>query len=205
MNVYRIVWIGLALASIGCSKSSPDAYEHIATQRTVTGNPPIKFLEITSYSVGDEVVVSLEGVGYEDILDMQIFEGFHPGMTPEQAVAKFGPPEKIDKSEDELTCTYATRAGSAVIVRKKEHSGGAAWMNRLRVYPDNKSPLSFLPASIVENLSPNTSYTSVVFLNKDGSPGVEVVLEMGQINYIEWINDHTSAEQTPRRGRGLPL
>lgn len=56
-------------------------------------------------------------------------------------------------------------------------------MNRLRAYPDNKSPSSFLPAFVVEHLNPKTSYTSVVFLNNDGTPGVKVALEMGQITY----------------------
>lgn len=191
MNIYRVACIGLVLTALGCSKSSPDSYENMATQRIVAGKPPVKSLEITSYAAGDEIVISLEDVSYESILDIEIFEGFRPGMTPEQAVIKFGPPARIEKTEDEVSYTYATKTGSVVIGRKKEYSAGAAWMRRLRVYPDDKSPSSFLPTPVVEHLSPNASYTSVVFLNKNGTPGIEVALRMGQINYIEWINDDT--------------
>jgi len=157
-------------------------------ERVVQGVAPIPKI---IYRSGRIVVYTT--VPWERLVDPEIFEGFRPGMTFEDAEKECGPPNKKGKGLRGPYYLYTRPQGELELSFEEIGSGatGAVFSSwRLRAFPGREAADRMLKPMLKQRVwLPSHGRTELVIMNPAGDmPSLEIVLEGARISSMTWIS-----------------
>lgn len=135
-----------------------------------------------------------QGVSWERLIDLAIFDDFWPGMTGEEAERVVGPADQMLGDGGEQSWTYRRPGAQVVVAHKSKGSFIGGWWWRLDAYFDPAlRPAKLLHESIVEVLPASDHGYTVVIMNNRDHPAVFVSIdENGHIIHLDWTNNRGS-------------
>lgn len=133
-------------------------------------------------------------------MDLDVFEGFWPGMTRREALLSAGEADEYREQDGNRAWVYH-RPGADVIV-SHEHQGsflfGKWWRLGARLTPP-VLPEELLHASVVQELPPDLRRFTVVFMTRAGYSAAVVFFENGRIVRLD--SPPNAAAEEGFRGR----
>lgn len=183
---YAVLCAVVAITATACS--SPH------DPREIQGSPPVD--RVVEY--GDSLAVHpVEGVHIADFVDLGLFGGFRPGMSPEEAREHFGPPDRIEGSAP----LYELPSGRLLVsVRGRNSDLPQSMRFYLRLMPTNtelddlfhRTIVSQLPRrnlrTVVGSLFWGTG-TGVGLIGYDRRTVLMAILKNGRVWAVEWYED----------------
>lgn len=138
---------------------------------------------------------------WERLINLDIFEGFRPGMTIDQAQQRLGPPDVEATRGSDRIWRYRRPKGTVEIGHEDQGSGIIPmyywWV--LRAYPDDRSPHAVFPSEIAAHFPVKKKPYEVVILNQCRLPMADVIIENGEVQAISW-NKNPGSYRADRRG-----
>ena len=140
----------------------------------------------------DSTIVVHPSVPWPELVHTELFQGFKPGMTFEDARKIVGPPDKIGKGLWGPYHEYRRPTGSVRVSFETTGSGitGAKFSKwRLTAFPHNGSISRVLDPVLQKRLSHDfPSQAEIVIMASNGEhPAANVVIKDKQVDSIEWL------------------
>lgn len=130
------------------------------------------------------------GCSWQRLIDLDIFNGFRPGMSIQEAREIFGEPFVETTSGDNRFWRYQREMGIVQIGREDQ---GASifpmyywWV--LRAYPNDTSPSAIFPPEVASAVLDGKAH-EVVILNQCRLPMAEVIIENNRVRLMTWIDN----------------
>jgi hypothetical protein len=132
----RIVHGVLLLLSLAASEAWIGAA--VGAQGAAAPEPPLARVEVSSARVFREAPRSLfieavAGVPLSKLVGLGVFGAFRPGLTIDEATARFGPPVQIRSDRNKRTAVYESPAARIEVVDELSGSGLVSY-HRLTLY-----------------------------------------------------------------------
>lgn len=158
-------------------------------EKTSEGSPPIHKIYYR-----DSRIVVFPSVHWKELVNTNLFDGFRPGMTFEEAFKEVGPPDKTGKGLWGPYYLYRRPSGQVTVSYEEIGSGTAgtkyaSW--RLRALPDRGSPQDLLNPTLRRQLEGDFQQrTELVIINPEGdNPSIEIVFDENRSTTILWISE----------------
>lgn len=172
------VWV-LLLAVLLLACRSDTQWKEIA------GEPPVGKVVL----FGNRVIVSPAArVSWKELVKLEVFDGFTPGITIEEAKRKFGEPTATATNHYGPYSVYR-RPGANLHVAWEEHRSGkdAYKVWTLRAYLDAATSADILHPSVAKYIEPGVEKAEVIVLDSSGEPAVDIRIRNGKPDTITWI------------------
>jgi len=129
---------------------------------------------------------------WRDLVDLSLFDGFHPGMTFRAAEGEFGSPDR--KGDDYLGpyWDYERPLGTVRISHKLKGSLPFLRWWRLEGFPEASDLEHLLHPNVVKHIPEDLERLTVVIMNNEGAPGGFVQVRKNKITSIDWVNNEGS-------------
>lgn len=145
-------------------------------------------LEITDISSQRTIKVRLrDGVGIREAMPLDLFEGFWPAITHDEAAEKFGEPLFVRRIGHGVFYYYLTSVSAVEVARERVASWGHATVWNLTAFPKDPDPGPILADSISKHLG-ESGFVEVRVLNSSGRPNTAIYIRDRQVLYATWIN-----------------
>lgn len=140
----------------------------------------------------DSTIVVYPSVPWPDLVHTDLFQGFRPGMSFDDALSTIGPPDKTGKGLGGPYHEYRRSTGSVRVSFETSESGitGAKFSKwRLTAFPRNGSISRVLDPVLQKRLSNNLpGQAEIVIMASNGEhPAVNVVIKDKLVHSIEWL------------------
>lgn len=158
-----------------------------AEEIVIEGPPPIpKIVYLNS------TIVVYPSVPWPELVHTNLFQGFKPGMTFNDALSAIGPPDKTGKGLWGPYHEYRRSIGSVRVSFETTASGTAGakfskW--RLTAFPHDGAISSVLDPVLQKRLNDDVpSHAELVIMAPSGNrPAVNVTIRDEQVHSIEWL------------------
>lgn len=126
---------------------------------------------------------------WSELVKLDLFAGFEPGMTFDAARERVGPPDATGTNLYGPYYEYRRPGGRVVVAWEEHRSGGDAYTDwRLHAYPDEQDPAALFHAEIVHHLEgrlEGRKELTIMHTEKYG-PALWTVLKDGRVTSVTW-------------------
>lgn len=154
-------------------------------EREFAGDPPVgKVIQF-----GRRIVVSAAPqASWKDLANLEIFNGFWPGITIEEAKREFGKPAEVARNHYGPYSVYRRSGGTLHVAWEEHRSGKDAYKTwTLRAYPDATTSAGILHPSISKYIEPGKERVEVVIMNSGDEPAIDITVRWGKVETMTWI------------------
>ncbi len=195
MNLrHLIAYLFVAIASYGCGGQGQSSVEELV------------LWTIEAQELGSDLYVKVRpkvGAKLEEIIRGDLFEGFFPSITHDEAIERFGEPMFIRRFGHGTLFYYPVSLGTVEIAHKRTQSWDAAMVWKLTVFPKDADPGAILHQSVAKYLTSGHRFVCVSILNWNGTTHTKFVTRKGKIMYAMWINAPEARKETAQESPGL--
>ncbi len=150
---------------------------------------PLWSIESHESAAGLYVDVKLKNsAALRHVIKSDLFEAFWPSITHDEATARFGEPMLIRRFGHDTHYYYPVSLGTIEIARERSVSWGAATVWKLRFFPRDSDPSTFLDESVAQYLSVGDSFVHVRIRDFDETTKTVFVGKEGRVMYAIRIN-----------------
>lgn len=153
-------------------------------RKEIVGSFPVKKLESFNHYLH---VYPMENTNLSDFIDMEIFDGFAPGITFEEATAKFGNPNNVRREKTATYYEYWNDLGRIEIgLEKYADADGIQSDYALWAYPKNTAYFSLLSPEISKYINADSKETSLAIFGLAGEVSVSIYVRGARVEHIIW-------------------
>ncbi len=175
----------IAVTSLGCDKHS------------LVEDTPLWSVEVHGDDSDRYVEVKLKAAAaLGDVVAADLFEGFLPSITHDEAIQEFGEPMVIRREWHNVLFYYPVPLGTVEIAREHKRPSGVLIEWKLRAYPRNQDPGALLNPSIAKYVTADSSFLYVSILNPNNTHNTAFVTRNGKVMYAIWMNPGDARKAT---------
>lgn len=173
------VWASLSvlLISLSCAKA-PE-------RRELPGDPPVGKVILFHNRI---TVSAAPQANWKELVKLDIFDGFRPGITIEEAKREVGMPSDLARNHYGPYSVYRQPGGLLHVAWEEHRSGEDAYkVWTLRAYPDAVSSTDMLHPSVSKHIEPEAERLQVIILGSDDEPAVDISIKRGRVESLTWL------------------
>lgn len=177
--------------SLACSSKPPCQEDPAPPPGAVKASSPLAGVETWDTRV---VFYPDPAEDWRTLVDLDVFEGFSPGISIDEARRLHGQPAMEKEEGGDSNWIYNRPAGRVRITLENQSSLPFIFLLKrwfLAGYPKQNSPTDILHPALIEHLPSGSRSLDITIMNNCGYPGANVLIKDGVVAQLNWLDTPT--------------